>query len=658
MRNEFKIASYFFWLNIYDRKNLISFKESERVSGVILFRNRSISYSSQPFSPDSTCPNENFGLYTEKENVDYAHCKKQSWNPQNGASGLIFQSFPFPIFLMEDEDTVQRMKNCYESFNKPISNGVQRSWPLCSVELKIQMNAAVSTPKCMARNRIHTMSTVSFCDPLTSRNVFSSLFPKTNSSLIKDASTIIISAHLDSFSLFDDISPGADSVVSGLVTLLSIAQTLASVREEIAQQSTKDEFGDIIFAIFDGESWDYIGSSATVYDMELGRFPRVSQSMRRNFIEPSKIKLSHISHFIELGSLARHDIKSDDLWIHSDPVSRKDSDIDNNVSKMVQILKDAAASSGSNINVREANKNQGLPPASVQSFLKKYPKISSIFISNHEKEFENIHYNSFLDEVRRNDSLEEYESKFIDRIVKVSQIVSDTVVQLFADKKEKLQTKVDRDWVVKLLECYLFNRTCQVFQQVSGIRMNPSQRSLIDPYPTYVSVNNSRIRQQLVTATLKTLFLLTGVQVNEVKDVEDCWSQREKDTVSDYNWMLLGDMNTSACFKSATYDTYAISPAFDPDNEDWSSTEYSTWTESVWETSRARMFLKPSPTREWLTLAIGIVILVLSFVIVHLMERNSDLLFNSKNSLLNPAPATPGNGNLIRADSSARLAVT
>lgn len=516
------------------------------------------------------------------------------------------------------------------------------------------MNAAVNTPKCMSRNRIHTMSTVSFCDPLTSRNIFSSLFPKGNSSLIKDDSTIIISAHLDSFSLFDDISPGADSSISGLVTLLTIAHTLAGVRERIAELSTKDETGDIIFAIFDGESWDYIGSSATVYDMERQRFPRVSQSMRLNFIEPSKIKLSHISHLIELGSLARYSNSTgDDLWIHSDPVSRRDPDVDRKVSDMVQFMRQS--SSGVEINVREANKEQGLPPASVQSFLKKNPKIPSIFISNHEKEYTNIHYNSFLDEVRRNDNPDEYRRNFVDRIVKVSEIVCDTVFRLFTDKREKMESKVDRNLTENLLECFLLNRTCKVFLQVSGIPTIPDH-AVIDPYPTYVSVNNSRIRQQLVTKTLRTLFLLTGEEVNEVKDVEDCWNQRQKDTTFDYNWMLQDDMNTSACFKSATYDTYAISPAFDPDHEDWESTEYSTWTESVWETSRARMFLRPSPLREWLTLLVGIFILSLSFLLIYFMERYSDILFNSSKT---SSGVTPGNGDLIRADSSsARLAVT
>lgn len=543
------------------------------------------------------------------------------------------------------------MRNCFESFNRPF-NGVERSWPLCSVELKIQMNGAVNTPKCMSRNRIHTVSTVSFCDPLSSRNIFSSLFPKRNSSLIQDDSTVIISAHLDSFSLFDDISPGADSSISGLVTLLTIAHTLAGVREKMAENSTRDETGDIIFAIFDGESWDYIGSSATVYDMERGRFPRVSQSLRLNFIEPSKIKLSHISHFIELGSIARHSNTSDDLWIHSDPVSRKDSDVDRRVSKMVEFMRES--SSGVEINVQEADKNQGLPPASVQSFLKKNSKIPSIFISNHEKEYTNIHYNSFLDEVRREDN--EYRRNFVDRIVKVSQIVSDTVFRLFTNGK-KMESKVDKNLTENLLECFLFNRTCQIFLQISGIPTIPDH-AVIDPYPTYVSVNNSRIRQQLVTKTLKTLFLLTGEEVKEVKDVEDCWNQRQKDTTFDYNWMLQNDMNTSACFKSATYDTYAISPAFDPDNETWDSTEFSTWTESVWETSRARMFLKPSPLRENLTLVLGILILLLSFLLIYFMERYSHLLFNSSKTS-SSGFVTPGNGNLIRADSSsARLAVT
>ncbi|XP_026549738.1 nicastrin-like, partial [Notechis scutatus] len=59
------------------------------------------------------------------------------------------------------------------------------------------------------------------------------------------------------------------------------------------------------------ETFDYIGSSRMVYDMQNGRFP---------------IQLENIDSFLELSQVALRTNAS--LWMHTDPISRKTPEIE------------------------------------------------------------------------------------------------------------------------------------------------------------------------------------------------------------------------------------------------------------------------------------------------------------------------------------------
>lgn len=103
----------------------------------------------------------------------------------------------------------------------------------------------------------------------------------------------------------------------------------------------------------------------------------------------------------------------------------------------------------------------------------------------------------------------------------------------------------------------------------------------------------------------------------------------------DVVWMR-GKNGTGICMKSATFMTKAVSPALRSDDSSenkWDSTEYSTWTESIWTKPRVRIFLKPSPVNEWLTLTVGVLILIVSFVAIYFIEKNSRDIFLSKEDL-------------------------
>ena len=57
-------------------------------------------------------------------------------------------------------------------------------------------------------------------------------------------------------------------------------------------------------------------------------------------------------------------------------------------------------------------------------------------------------------------------------------------------------------------------------------------------------------------------------------------------------------------------------PAFVIENYDFHDDKYGSWAESSWQVTSSRMFLKANPGREAGYLALGIIMLLLSFISV------------------------------------------
>lgn len=99
----------------------------------------------------------------------------------------------------------------------------QQYRPLCALEMKSFMFAAINSESCIKRSDFKlNFNPTQFCDPLGDRNIYWPLAP-----INRDKNSIIlVTARLDASSLFDGISPGAGNVVTGLVTLLATAYYL------------------------------------------------------------------------------------------------------------------------------------------------------------------------------------------------------------------------------------------------------------------------------------------------------------------------------------------------------------------------------------------------------------------------------------------------
>ena len=139
---------------------------------------------------------------------------------------------------------------------------------------------------------------------------------------------------------------------------------------------------NILFAFLNGEAFDYIGSSRMVYDMTEKAFPaKVEDGDFKNGHQPP-LELNHIKEIITLGQL--YNSASDNLFAHTD-TSFSDRE-------MIRELK--ARFRGT---LQDATGDKGLPPSSIQSFLKKSKSIPGVHISDFDQEYTNKFFHGIFD---------------------------------------------------------------------------------------------------------------------------------------------------------------------------------------------------------------------------------------------------------------------
>lgn len=82
----------------------------------------------------------------------------------------------------------------------------------------------------------------------------------------KNKPVVMLSTNIDTTSAFHDISPGANTAASNILTLLLSAQLVGSITDEVLDQLP----GKIAFGFFQGESYGYLGSRRFLEDVVQG----------------------------------------------------------------------------------------------------------------------------------------------------------------------------------------------------------------------------------------------------------------------------------------------------------------------------------------------------------------------------------------------------
>ncbi|XP_059179733.1 nicastrin-like isoform X2 [Physella acuta] len=628
-------APYVALLNSVDftGENIKRLYTSGRVNGIMVINTRNDSqaiYPAEGFSSVDKCPNDRYGLYSD--NPDYQGCKKVEWN--KAGTSLHFSDIGLPVFALSDPSDVDAVLNqCFYRFNQPINETI--GYPVCAAEMKSSMEAAVDSVTCLRRSDRVVLSLSEmqvFCDQLGDKNVVVNMKPVAHPEPRQPDSVIMVAAKLDSASLFQFEYYAADTTVVGIVAMLSTIEALWKMKHDIENNTNAK---DIMFTFFQGESFDYIGSSRVVYDMEQGVFPQ-AESKDKTYL--SNISLEHINQIVEINQVGYRDGGS--LWAHTDVLSR--SKLEDKITKMIKQLQNFGQEL--NVGVSEADKDLPLPPASAQRFLKRKSDIPVVVLTDHSKEYKNKFYNSHLDSGELIDALDypsglnetmkyNYVTTQAELITNLSSTLArylyTTATGYNLSDEVRQNLTADSSLVTHLLYCFLVSPNCELFHETIDTVNEKSLNDAIQPFPFYVSVKTHTNEVTRLVYALVARFTGDLVMANE----EKCKTP-DKDKRYNYQWMqgnLVNDGNKRAgwCYKSLVQYTEAVSPAFKIDGYDMLSGQYSTWTESRWGTTAigVRLFLVPSQNFQLLTLCIGLALLLLSSGLIYLVSSSSDTIF-------------------------------
>ena len=133
------------------------------------------------------------------------------------------------------------------------------------------MHAAMDSETCVRRSNLqNSLEPPHFCDPLS--DVSLHYFATSRGVAEAEDSVLLVTARLDTLTMFDQTEVGFDSPSTGLVTLLTAAKL---VSETMRQKQLQYVAGvdNIMFLLLNGESFDASGSSRLLYDMKHKLFP-------------------------------------------------------------------------------------------------------------------------------------------------------------------------------------------------------------------------------------------------------------------------------------------------------------------------------------------------------------------------------------------------
>ncbi|XP_001990868.2 nicastrin isoform X2 [Drosophila grimshawi] len=618
--------------HLFTRANLLRLKEAgPKIISVVLLINRTDKM--KQFSHELNCPNQYSGLKLNRSMSETATCDASgnvanTWN--RWGTGLLHEDFPFPIYYIGEDKDIFKLEDCFEKFNNfNYESHALRS--LCAVEVKAFMSAAVNSEVCIRRtNFINNLGGSRYCDPMEGRNVYATLYPRNASENVEvnvagSEKFIIVSCRLDTTSMFDGLGMGAMGSLVGLAILTQVAHMLRLLLPSPGALSDRQR--NVLFVVFDGESYDYIGSQRFVYDMEHLAFPSPST-------HTAPISLENIEFILDIGAL--DDVANIKLHtLTSTPLANQ----------LLQQLNRYAKSPRYNFTVNiESNVGYHIPPTSAQSFLRYDPKLPVLILNSVPS---NRYYHSIYDDLENveftyanaskdyttladiGDTANIFNSSALQMGVRnVSSIVAMTLYEILSGKQYQGSLVANPLLADEFFYCFLQSSDCPLFKAASSPNSPAGPQQ---PPMRYISVQGGS--QESSGWTYRMLgYLLSHPQPAVSK--ENCTQLPL--------FFFAGLNGTGECRLTTQNYTHALSPAFLIDNYDWRSGDYSTWTESTWSLLSARIFLRPSNVHEITTLSIGIVVFIISFCLIYIISSRWEVLFEdvpaSNAALPTPTP--------------------
>lgn len=256
------------------------------VAGVVVVE---LSSPSSPYSPDDTVPNRRYDV------------EKFKWNPTGrNDSGRIWN---VPAFTVSGNDATTLV-------SLALDNPRGCSYPKNAVYFDSYMSAGGDAEICLRRGK---------CLPIGGQSVWSGLVPGVGRlpSNISATDWILVMAPIDSRSLFYGQTPGYHTTVLPMVMMMTMVDTLIHSSINIPWASLPRY---VVVALFDGESYDLVGSR--VFEKDLESFKCEDRDGRR-CLKPVRSSLAfkslNISRLIRVINIGELGLETDGtLYLHHD----------------------------------------------------------------------------------------------------------------------------------------------------------------------------------------------------------------------------------------------------------------------------------------------------------------------------------------------------
>ncbi|PAV69081.1 hypothetical protein WR25_21953 [Diploscapter pachys] len=600
-------------LDLLNRESVAAIRASNCVSGLLLFRPENASFltSGGPLSHDANCPNQYSSSYGEEGACE----AKSAWNELGAIlpQGLRNIDWNLQIVFLE-KTAVQKIQKCYSLFN---GKGSSSDYPFCAVSFGVFNSAAGSTQICYRRGlesskfidwNLDTGITPEICSPLMGFNIFGFPVPcmKNDSTGHPNSKYLMLATRMDSFGVIPDVSPGDMAVMTSLISLLASARAMAT-NAELFQSASKQNNKYVMFSVFNGEAFDYIGSSATAYKMEQNTFPHANSTVPQlDLIRPSQVDL-----VIEAQLIGSSEGK--ELFVHVDGERFEKS---GQITKSaLQALSTGAKSVGAHIDTQNLGKK--IPSASWHSFAKSDTNVQSIVITPFQETIKYNRYNSMADYGSYDPDTR---TKIIDSMMAVSSATLRAGAEYVGIEPTKADIlSIDRQFVSTLFDCLVASDdfySCKFLEKLNGGRFNQSKHSYALEYKsTYIGVAQNPLTRMFVH-WLMIYALGSKKETFNIKDKKQCDDMKLDQEIYAYDWQpdpLTGHFH---CYKSATLMMGMRSPAFDIPDYDFKNSTYSTWTESVYELDKLRIFVIEQQNLQYWMFGLGLLVSLLSLLIV------------------------------------------
>lgn len=546
----------------------------QKVAGVLVESN-GVNNDLQELSPDRKFPQDDFAPYS-----NHSH----DWNP--AGSGIMWNKYNFPVFLLSEESTNTLQK--ISEKNEKTGNGYKAN--------VAEFDLVMQTTKAQTHDSASCLKEQS-CLPLGGHSVWTSLPPLKNGSTEHPKPLILAIASQDSASFFRDRSLGSDSPISGLIALLTAVDALSHIHglSKLKKQ--------LVFAVFNGEAWGYLGSRKFLQELDEGA------------ASVNGINSLMIDQVLEIGSVGKAILEEyPSFYVHAEgnPSASKE---------ILDALQSASKSLGSdNVKVKQAaSSNPGVPPSSLMSFIGKNTSTSGVVLEDFDSHFSNRFYHSYLDNpVNINSSSIAAAAALVARSLYIL-ASDDSVVDLITLNTIKVNVSLVEELIGCLLTCNP-GLSCDLVKRfISPSNPCPSHYVgvfLDDPsgtqFPSYAEDTSRFVWNFLADRT------------NSAGNKSSCTGK-----CGDEGEVCVGAEveGGGRCVVSTTRYVPAYSTRVKFEDNAWHVLPANSsdpmgaadpvWTESFWNTIGLRVYAVQDPAYDWLILLAGLGITAASYCAVH-----------------------------------------